>query len=46
MKIMKNKLVLILLSLSTSVFAQQKDSVTTLKEVVVTATRSEISLED
>ena len=43
---MKNKLVLILLSLSTSVFAQQKDSVTTLKEVVVTATRSEISLED
>jgi outer membrane receptor for ferrienterochelin and colicins len=43
---MKNKLVLILLSLSTSVFAQQKDSVTTLKEVVVTATRSEIELEN
>ena len=36
----------LLMSLSTSVFAQQKDSITTLKEVIVTATRSEILLED
>ena len=42
----KITLLTIMLGLSTSLFAQQRDSITTLKEVVVTATRSEISLED
>ena len=42
---MKKISLLFLLGLSTSVFSQQRDT-TILNEVVVTATRSEISLED
>ena len=42
---MKKIILLFLLGLSTSVFSQQRDT-TILDEVVVTATRSEISLED
>ena len=43
---MRKLSLLFLLSLSTSVFAQQSDTTIVLKDVVVTATRSEISLED
>ena len=43
---MKKVLLLVMLGLSTSVFSQQTDKTTELEEVVITATRSEISLED
>ena len=43
---MKKISFLFLLGLSTSVFSQQSDTTIVLKDVVVTATRSEISLED
>ena len=43
---MKKILLLVMLGLSTSVFSQQTDKTTELEEVVITATRSEISLED
>jgi len=43
---MKKITMLILLGLSTSVFSQQSDTTIVLEDVVVTATRSEISLED
>ena len=43
---MKKILLLVMLGLSTSVFSQQTDTTTELEEVVITATRSEISLED
>jgi outer membrane receptor for ferrienterochelin and colicins len=43
---MKKSIILFLLGLSTSVFSQQSDTTIVLKDVVVTATRSEISLED
>jgi len=43
---MKKGIILFLLGLSTSVFSQQSDTTIVLKDVVVTATRSEISLED
>jgi outer membrane receptor for ferrienterochelin and colicins len=38
--------ILFLLGLSTSVFSQQSDTTIVLEDVVITATRSEISLED
>ncbi len=43
---MKKLLLIVTLGLSTSVFSQQTDTTTELEEVVITATRSEISLED
>ena len=43
---MKKISLLFLLGLSTSVFSQQSDTTIVLEDVVVTATRSEISLED
>ena len=43
---MKKILLLVMLGLSTSVFSQQTEKTTELEEVVITATRSEISLED
>jgi len=43
---MKKLSLLFLLGLSTSVFSQQSDTTIVLEDVVVTATRSEISLED
>ena len=43
---MKRIVLLFLLGLSTSVFAQQRDTITQLSEVVVTSTRSEIQLEN
>jgi len=43
---MKKSIILFLLGLSTSVFSQQSDTTIVLEDVVVTATRSEISLED
>lgn len=43
---MRKVSLLVLLGLSTSVFSQQRDTITKLDEVVVTATRSEISLEN
>ena len=43
---MKKVLLLVMLGLSTSVFSQQTEKTTELEEVVITATRSEISLED
>jgi len=43
---MKKILLLVMLGLSTSVFSQQTEKTTELEEVVITSTRSEISLED
>ena len=43
---MKKLSLLFLLGMSTSVFSQQSDTTIVLEDVVVTATRSEISLED
>jgi outer membrane receptor for ferrienterochelin and colicins len=43
---MKKGIILFLLGLSTSVFSQQNDTTIVLEDVIVTATRSEISLED
>ena len=43
---MRKLSLLFLLGLSTSVFSQQSDTTIVLEDVVVTATRSEISLED
>lgn len=43
---MRKIVILFLLGLSTSVFSQQSDTTIVLEDVVVTATRSEISLED
>ena len=43
---MKKLSLLFLLGLSTSVFSQQSDTTIVLEDVVVTATRSEISLEN
>lgn len=43
---MKKLIVVLILLLSTNVFSQTSDTTIVLKDVVVTATRSEISLED
>jgi outer membrane receptor for ferrienterochelin and colicins len=43
---MKKLLLIVTLGLSTSAFSQQTDTTTELEEVVITATRSEISLEN
>jgi outer membrane receptor for ferrienterochelin and colicins len=43
---MRKIVILFLLGLSTNVFSQQSDTTIVLEDVVVTATRSEISLED